>query len=285
VHMFASKRERQVSSSSAILIRGGNGDDAAAAKTTNSSNTNNGNSNSNSSNDNNNGTPSYDQRLEMCRLAFQGIPKVTVSDAERRCLEGALALSSSSVPSSSSSQPPATKTRTGTADLLDMLKAEAEAKAESSCVDVDFCLALGTDTFQDLTAWKWRRARDVVSHVEGRIYVIHRQQQPQLEQQQTQTQLLEQQQTQLEQQQLLFDKIDAVNREFGNANNNNTIRDGPGTAPAPAQLLHIPNLSAVSSTLVRDIHNETALSEYLHPSVVQYIVQHKLYKFSSSTAL
>ena len=30
---------------------------------------------------------SYEERLEMCRLAFHEIPKVTVSDDEERCFE------------------------------------------------------------------------------------------------------------------------------------------------------------------------------------------------------
>ena len=30
---------------------------------------------------------SYDDRLQMCRLAFEGIDRVTVSDCERRCFE------------------------------------------------------------------------------------------------------------------------------------------------------------------------------------------------------
>lgn len=30
---------------------------------------------------------SYDDRLEMCRLAFEGIERVTVSDCERRCFD------------------------------------------------------------------------------------------------------------------------------------------------------------------------------------------------------
>ena len=30
---------------------------------------------------------SYDDRLEMCRLAFEGIDRVTVSDCERRCFD------------------------------------------------------------------------------------------------------------------------------------------------------------------------------------------------------
>ena len=30
---------------------------------------------------------SYDDRLEMCRLAFEGIDRVTISDCERRCFD------------------------------------------------------------------------------------------------------------------------------------------------------------------------------------------------------
>ena len=32
---------------------------------------------------------SFDERVEMCRLAFSEVPKVTVSESERECFEKA----------------------------------------------------------------------------------------------------------------------------------------------------------------------------------------------------
>ena len=51
----------------------------------------------------------------MSRLAFEDIPKVIVSDAERRCCEKAL----NTIPDG-----PEPSVRIGTADLLDFLKEE-----------------------------------------------------------------------------------------------------------------------------------------------------------------
>ncbi len=54
----------------------------------------------------------------------------------------------------------------GTADLLHMLR--------NSNPYVDFSLLLGSDTSLDLTSWKWRRSRDVIQLVDGRLLVIQR---------------------------------------------------------------------------------------------------------------
>ena len=60
--------------------------------------------------------------------------------------------------------------RVGTADLLDML---IEAQNGSQMED-EFTFALGSDTFLDLTNWKWRRSKDIFKLINFRILVIQR---------------------------------------------------------------------------------------------------------------
>lgn len=40
--------------------------------------------------------------------------------------------------------------------------------------NVDYTFALGTDTFMDLTEWKWRRSRDIIEMLQGRLVVFRR---------------------------------------------------------------------------------------------------------------
>ncbi|CAJ1960867.1 unnamed protein product [Cylindrotheca closterium] len=56
--------------------------------------------------------------------------------------------------------------RVGTAELLEMLRAE---EPES-----DFSFCLGADTFADLTSLKWKRSLDVLRLLEGRLVVFSR---------------------------------------------------------------------------------------------------------------
>ena len=60
--------------------------------------------------------------------------------------------------------------RVGTAELLEMLLDQDEQRNEN----VDYTFALGTDTFMDLTEWKWRRSRDIIEMLQGRLVVFRR---------------------------------------------------------------------------------------------------------------
>ena len=168
---------------------------------------------------------SFDQRMQMCRLAFAHLDKVVVSNAEQQC--------------SLQSQ-----FQTGTVDLIEMFM------AQEPNTNTDYCLALGTDTFLDLIAGKWKQSKHVLDLIQGRIYIIPR------------MQLHSQDHTPLD------DKIHALNAKYG---------------PHSAQLIQIPGLTDVSSTYVRGLSDESNLRQYLHSDVANYIIQHKLYGFTEKT--
>lgn len=209
---------------------------------------------------------SYDDRVAMCRLAFAGLPKVTVSESERTCFErAAVGLNGDDERAA---------VRVGTADLLDMLMADEP--------DADFALALGTDTFMDLTAWKWRRSRDVLSLTGGRVSVIYR--------------LSEDAVPAAD----LAERIRSVNEECGGGVTAASAVEGrkeSGTASAegehsshgeeeeeegPAKVIHIQSLSDVSSSYVRSCGNENALKNLLVPGVLKYIKENRMYGFADS---
>ena len=63
--------------------------------------------------------------------------------------------------------------RVGTADLLEML-IEQSQNSEMSGTETEFSFCLGADTFMDLTNWKWKRSKDVIQLLNGRLIVINR---------------------------------------------------------------------------------------------------------------
>jgi nicotinic acid mononucleotide adenylyltransferase len=126
----------------------------------------------------------------------------------------------------------------GTADLLDMLIQEEE--------DVDFSFAMGADTFMDLTSWKWRRSKDVLRLLGGRIVAFVRKQSAPTA-------------AQLEQ------RVQLINEQEG----------------AHARLVHnITSLQDVSSTNIRAMSKREELDGLVSPGVQDYIVSNKLYGFA-----
>lgn len=170
---------------------------------------------------------SYNHRIEMCKLAFEGIPKVVVSDAEQRSfLRKAQTVSDEARAS----------LRVGTAELLEMLQEEEP--------ETDFSFCLGADTFLDLTAWKWRRSKDVLSLLNGRLVVLHRKGVTGTDD--------------------LKDRINQVNREEGRGN---------------IAMLDLETLGDVSSSLVRSMTSEEELHSHLTVSLVEYIKANRFYAF------
>jgi len=107
---------------------------------------------------------SYEDRIHMCKLTFGHIPRVVVSDQERECFE--LACKTKGINTAEGKH----RLRVGTAELLEMLLDQDEQRNEN----VDYTFALGTDTFMDLTEWKWRRSRDIIEMLQGRLVVFRR---------------------------------------------------------------------------------------------------------------
>lgn len=180
----------------------------------------------------------FHHRVNMCRLAFVSIPKAKVSELERVCFErNAVGLTDEEIKA----------LRVGTADLLDMLQ-DMEPNS-------DFYFALGADTFMDLTSWKWRRSKDVLSLLQGRFVVFRRAHDNE-----------ETNEKDVEKDKLLDKRIELINLEHsGNV-----------------RLLQIPTLTDVSSTRIRSCVDEGMLKEMLVAQVLDYMKEHKLYSFSST---
>ena len=172
---------------------------------------------------------SYHHRMNMCRLAFQNVPKAVVSNAEERAFQRFV--------QEGMTDQEIEGLRVGTADLLEILMEEEP--------DTDFSFCMGADTFMDLTAWKWRRSKDVLKLLNGRLIVLYRE-----------GMLLSAD---------LHHRLDAVNKMDGRGN---------------IVLMRIPTLGNASSTSVRSSSDEKTLSSIVSPDVVKYMRENKLYAFS-----
>lgn len=124
----------------------------------------------------------------------------------------------------------------GTAELLELLLDQEP--------DTDFSFALGGDTFMDLTNWKWRRSRDVMSLLHGRLIVLLRNDHVP--------------------EQVLNERIQHINQQEG----------------GQARLLNISSLKPISSTLLRSKQERKELEGMVSPKVLDYIVRNKLYGFA-----
>lgn len=207
---------------------------------------------------------SYDDRLAMCQLAFQDIPNVVVSDDERRCFHWAAKKHGVTTTQDK------LKLRVGTADLLDMLLEEDDS--------LEITLALGADTFMDLTRWKWKRSKDIIRLIEGRMIVFQR--------------IFhsgESVQTNVDESthsgnnswithEDLLERIEVISDEFKDAHPN--LKD-------QIILVKLPFLSSVSSSKVRSCTTEDDLlvfveEEQLDRRVFEFITENKLYGMNNS---
>ena len=177
--------------------------------------------------------------------------------------------------------------RVGTADLLEMLITQEEQQGgnnkngEEEVVRVhhastEFSFCLGADTFMDLTDWKWKRSKDVLKLLNGRLVVVNRKQQNQQQQEQQQegnSNNNNQQQQEQEQKLILLlrQRIDYINTSL----NGQVI------------LLDVPTLGNVSSSMARSLLSSSSkngdttiknLKNTLPLTVVDYIRKHELYE-------
>jgi len=166
------------------------------------------------------------------------------------------------------------KVRVGTADLLDVLT-EKEPMT-------DFSFALGTDTFMDLSSWKWRRSKDIFRFLQGRFLVLYRKQrrhQQESPNNHNATEITEEE---------VLERIRKVNQEYNHHwhherkedSDTDADTDTDADAVGPTRLLRIPELSDVSSTQVRACTKVEDLEGLLVPEVLKYIVDNQLYGFS-----
>jgi nicotinic acid mononucleotide adenylyltransferase len=115
--------------------------------------------------------------------------------------------------------------------------------------NVDFTLALGTDTFVDLASGKWRRTAEVFKLVGHRMIVFRRHS--------------------------VHDgaaEEDIIQQHIAKWQIFN------GTTPS-IRLVEIPSLADVSSSIVRSTNDESILNDMVTPPILEYMKQNKLYTF------
>jgi nicotinic acid mononucleotide adenylyltransferase len=193
----------------------------------------------------------------MCRLAFQSIPRVVVSNLEQVCYD-------------QYTQATGNTRGFGTVDLLDILLPQEP--------DTDFYLALGADTFMDLTSGKWKRAKEIIHRIQGRMVVFQRWVDA--------TGILNQVQTQpLVSEPQLRERIHQVQDSLQDpAMEGMESRDRIGSDLLRFPLwIHIPNLSAVSSSLARSMDREDSLGRIVSSQVLSYVKEQALYTFAMET--
>ena len=139
--------------------------------------------------------------------------------------------------------------RVGTADLLYMLTQHQP--------DVDFTLALGTDTYIDLASGKWKRTEDIFRMVGCRIIIFRRKEEDNVDNIDEKEQLL---QKRIAQWQLI------------------------NATQSSIRVIEIPTLTEVSSSVVRKSTDETALRAMLSNDVLEYITHNQMYALSDGQA-
>ena len=200
----------------------------------------------------------FEHRMALCRLAFEGISdKVTVSNAEEMLYQEKLLQrkmqqqeeerkgESNNDNNNSNSQENNhhhSNISIGTADLLEYFQNTANNEECTLC--------LGADTFLDLVSGKWRRTNDILQLCQGRFIVLYRKEEDisnSLAEHETEYQEEHSEQPCPHQQAKLQQAIDKLNEQYG---------------AHSAQLLHIPTLGSVSSTLIRTLSSASSLGNF-----------------------
>ena len=219
----------------------------------------------------------FDHRFKMCELLVKGLSitenkddttKVVVSRAEKDSFARMINVSRAVTDEEKA------VLRVGTADLLEMLMEDEERTqtrdksiSNTKLFKTEFSFCLGADTFIDLTDFKWKRSKDVLKLLGGRLVVVNRMQQ---QDDDTETVIctdissdaIHQQQKQKD---LLRGRIDKINATpLGDEN---------------IMLLYVPSLGDVSSSQVRKADNKELVQQMLSPEVLDYVIANNLYGF------
>jgi len=168
----------------------------------------------------------FEHRVAMLKLALGDVPKVKVVEVERELGEAA-------VNYATKAGLPLHEVRVGTVDVLCHL--------QRTFPHIEFSLVLGTDTYADLAAGKWKRGDEILRR--WRVVVIDRSGLPPIP---------------------------------------DSSLSPKHSSPLKLEVVRvaIPDLTEVSSTRVRASRDDTLLSHALHPKVLGYIQEHKLYAYS-----
>jgi len=217
---------------------------------------------------------SFDQRVTMCELAVESLSslgespsiqagmntKVVVSRAEESSFLRILASS----PAKTEEEKCAL--RVGTADLLEMFMEteNGEKDDDTPRTKTEFSFCLGADTFMDLTDWKWKRSKDVLRLLEGRLLVVNRKQETTTGGE-SNNNLRAIDKSSLESLRKRIDDINATPLANGNI-----------------ALLDVPSLDDVSSSKIRNAKDKSLVKHMLSPKVLDYVNANNLYGFGKS---
>mmetsp|Transcript_10937 Transcript_10937/g.20437 ORF Transcript_10937/g.20437 Transcript_10937/m.20437 type:complete len:307 (-) Transcript_10937:204-1124(-) len=215
---------------------------------------------------------SYDDRLAMCQLAFQDIPNVVVSDDERRCFDWV------AQKQGLTTMEEKMKLRVGTVDLLDMLLKQDDS--------LEITLALGADTFMDLTRWKWKRSKDIIRMIKGRMIVFQRIFHGDEVEKVKGSNILHNTSSTANVSKVRNNAALISDDEILERINDvaNLLKDTCPNLKDHVMVVKLPNLSSVSSSKLRRCNSKEDLSllrEELDQRVLEYIKTNKLYGFST----
>jgi len=129
---------------------------------------------------------------------------------------------------------------------------------------IELTLALGADTFMDLTTWKWRRAKDIIRILEGRFIVFQRKVQDDGDSNSSSCTVV----TEDELQKRIDDISTEMKEDCPDLKRNIIIEKVSGLTP-------------VSSSLARTSLNENYLKSEICEGVLEYMKQKQLYQFAS----
>jgi nicotinic acid mononucleotide adenylyltransferase len=209
----------------------------------------------------------------MCRAAFGGMPRVTVSDAEYQSWLDAV----QDVPLDQQDQ-----VSVGTASLIAYLTRNKQTnnnnankvndEGEEEVVE-QFSFVMGADTFLDLTAGKWKESARVLDLLQGRLVVLER----------------------LTLTTTTTASTCTTTDDDNNAAHADTTADTADHMAAAvalqkaveavpgARLLRVENLNNTSSSQVRECHSrpvaEIQEQNMVVPAVLEYMCQHGLYGY------
>ena len=153
--------------------------------------------------------------------------------------------------------------RLGTYDLINFLNNQNEIKG----IHEEYTLAMGADTFMDLTSFKWRKSKEVIQLVEGRFVVKLRL---------SDGGVGDDDDDDLDDD--LYSEADVLERIESVKKN---LRIETPSFQMNVKLLTSAS-SDTSSSAARDSSDEKILATLLDEKVIEYIKTNKLYKFAPS---
>ena len=203
----------------------------------------------------------FEHRVQMCKLAFQHVPNVELSKAEET-IHRIKEQKQQKEQTSSEGEEPKRGISVGTADLLEYYLSQDKSTTEAENLTNTYTVCLGMDTFLDLMSGKWRRTQDILDLVQGRFVVLYRKEEEQ-DNDDNDDDDDDRKPTDRN-----WEKIKATNIDDDQSQPSDSkqrvleeaIQKLEGAyGESCCQLLHVPTLGAVSSTLVRSLSSTLSI--------------------------